>query len=241
MAELNQKTDSDDEFPELSTLLERETLREMLGSGTSPRKANNRGTTSPHKKAPSISKQHPLGSLKSAGINSLSLPRIEDPFYAGGQKGLEDACSAGNQMFRSSPRRLAKASVDYSKISSSFSNASLPNSEEDESFTDLSGFIVPDSDSDDEVLPSKPQGRRNARHLSKDDGVLSKESYTLIPKVSSPKSRKHSKAIDLTSPKKKTSNIASLESPPDCQTPPRRSDLAGGISDMNESFSRLRL
>jgi hypothetical protein len=77
--------------------------------------------------------------------------------------------------------------------------------------------------------------------LSKDNGVLSEENYTLVPKVSSLKSRKHSKGIRLTSPKKTASTVACMESPLGCQNPPRRSDLAGGVSHMSESFSRLRL
>ncbi|KAL2045520.1 hypothetical protein N7G274_001948 [Stereocaulon virgatum] len=240
MARLNQKINSDDEFPELSTLLQRETPGEMLGSNTLPRKDGNRGMTSPTKKTPSITKPHPLSSLKLAEVHSLFLPRIDNPFDARGQKDLENACSARNQMFRSSPRRLAKTPVDYSEFSSSFSDASLPFSEEDESFTDLSGFIAPDSDSEDEVLPSKPQSRRKACRLPKDDGVQLEKNDTVVPKVPSAKSRKHSKEIDLASPKKKASTVDCRALPPDCQTPPRESDLAGGSSDVDESLSRLR-
>ena len=51
---------------------------------------------------------------------------------------------------RPTPKRLTKKSVNYNVFSTKKKDRRISMSEEDESFTDLSGFIVPDSESDDE-------------------------------------------------------------------------------------------
>ena len=259
MAKLNESIDSDDEFPELSILLRKPgeagikcpTITPMtgLGSGTSPRKErirdgpdashNARSISKGNGHEKRISKQRPLGNLKLGNINSL-LSKANDQFNARGYNDLGTECFADHQWFRSSPKRLAKATVDYSKFASRLSDACLSFPEDDESFTDLSGFVVPDSASDDEVLPPKSQRKRNAQPFSRKD-VVPEENTSFVPRKSPPKSRKKSGIIDLTSPKKNASSVICPKSPPDYQIPCRKSDPIGGISNIDEPFSRLRL
>lgn len=65
---------------------------------------------------------------------------------------------------RSSPRRHDQKRVDYRKFVSRLSDSSISLSEDDDSFTDLSGFIVPDSQSDEEVIPGSCPRRKNLKH-----------------------------------------------------------------------------
>ena len=256
MAKLNESIDSDDEFPELSFVLRKpgeavikcptKTPLTGLGSG-SPRKekirdgpdANARSISKGNGHEKRISKQRPLGNLKLGNINSL-LSKANDQFNARGYNDLGTERFAEDQRFRSSPKRLAKATVDYSKFASRLSDACLSFPEDDESFTDLPGFVVPDSASDDEVLPPKLQRKRNAQPFSRKD-VVPEENTSFVPRKSPPKSCKKSGIIDLTSPKKNASSVIRPKSPPDCQIPCRKSDPIGGISNTDESFSRLRL
>ena len=61
---------------------------------------------------------------------------------------------------RSSPRRNAKIGIDYRKFAPRLSDGSASRSEDDESDTDLSGFIVDDDVSEDDIEPEKSRSRR---------------------------------------------------------------------------------
>ena len=69
---------------------------------------------------------------------------------------------------RSSPRRKANAPTNYSKFALRLSEGSaIISDEEEDSFTDLSGFIVPDSASDEDTKPSRSQKRQEHRDVGK--------------------------------------------------------------------------
>ena len=258
MAKLNDSIDTDDGFPELSIPLRKpgeagvkcpsKTPMTGLGSGSSPRKErirdgpdashNARSISKGNGHEKRISKQRPLGNLKLSNINSL-LSKANDQLNARGYNDLGTECFPEDQKFRSNPKRLAKATVDYSKFASRLSDACLSFPEDDESFTDLSGFVAPDSASDDEILPPKSPRKRNAQPFLRKD-VVPKENTTFVPRKSPPKSRKKSGIIDMTTPKKNASSVICPKSPPDCQIPCRKSDPIGGISNIDEPFSRLR-
>ena len=260
MARLNDKLDSGDESPELSTLLLKpgeagtgsptKTPKKAVGSGRSPRKESMRDSARHSDDAKSISnaksyekrrgKQRPLGSSKLASVNSLLPPKFNHGFNARGHDDTATDCSAKDQRLRSSPRKLAKVPMDHAKFASRLSDASLSFSDGDGSFTDLSGFIVPDSASDDEALPHRLYRRRNAKEYS--NGPKVPEAKTLLsPKVSPSKRRKDYDVVDLTSPQRRVSTFLSPNSQPGCRTPPKKTDSIEGVSELDEPFSKLRL
>lgn len=254
-------TDSDDELPELSTLLRlpkkkvgniseksitkqdenkksppEETLQFQGSAVNSGNDDENSIPRRPCLEIPS-GKQPPLGPLKPTQLNSLLAPSS-----GLASRNKTKAFSIGRSI-RVSPQRRAKTQVDYSKFASNLSDADSSFSNSNDSFTDLSGFIVHDSASDDDALsyrsPDHSSLRKStvnfrdepSRETSLDLGVL-------------PFERKEDKGpINLTSPKeeKMTSKLVCPESPPGFRTPPRLSDPARKYSDPEEPFSRLRL
>ena len=165
MARLNHYTvaDSDDELPDLGSLLLSDLVTDPPGKGQQQpvRKAQR----SPRKgAAPSSPGKEPNRRDHTKGRNEQRKLEVNDVLQA-----LEDTkiClaapedtpkllwpsssreHAGHQQptLRSSPRRNAKANVDYVRLYRDEISDSASCIEEDESFTDLSGFIVSDSES----------------------------------------------------------------------------------------------
>lgn len=170
MAKLHEDNDSDEEFPELSTIIgpPRKTHRGQLPSSvaacgqerretapeTAPKKTHDkpvvasralaeRGPARASHDEKQIKKQRPL---KIAHVNTLLLPissasiqRTESV-----QKTSDDSDS--EEPVRPTPRRVAKKQIDYSAFTSALSTAL--DSDDDQSFDDLSDFIVRDSDSE---------------------------------------------------------------------------------------------
>ena len=246
MAELNAGSDSDDELPCLSTLLwsgaatiapttPSEKQRSTIDRSQLPRKdtGHERDSqagqcnvasrqifdASPQDKP--VVKQRPLGSLKVTSVNSLLLPKsnglLDRTEY---MKSTEEFPTA-NHRNRSSPRRLAKAPVDYSKFATSLSEASISLSDDDETTTDLSGFIVSDSTSDEEVLPSKSRRRRHDQQLSTIHAIESKTAPIISPKKSAFRRSNSSGAPEM--------------------SPPSSSTFIGINADIAEPFSQLKL
>ena len=191
MAVLNAGSDSDDELPCLSALLWNKAAtilpltpsrkqRSLIERNQSRRKdtrhekdsqAGQRNLASRQTSEASIrdireGKQRPLCSLKITSVNSLLSPN-GIPDHRENKNSTKELPEA-NYTNRSSPRRLAKAPVDYSKFAPCLSEASISLSDDDETTTDLSGFIVSDSISDGEEEASKKGRRRAGRQLSTD-------------------------------------------------------------------------
>ena len=255
MAKLNAGSDSDEELPCLSALLwsGAATIAPTTPSGK-PRSTIDRSQlprkdtgherysqarqcnvapiqisdASPRNKP--VVKQRPLRSLKVTSVNSLLLPKSNGLLdHTENMKSAKEF-PAANQMNRSSPRRLAKAPVDYSKFATSLSEASISLSDDDENTTDLSGFIASDSTSDEEASTSKPRRRQDGQQLSTVHATKSKTEPCISAKKSAFRKFNSPEAPELCP----ESRIGS-------RTPHSSSTLIGSNSDLAEPISELKL
>ena len=255
MAKLNAGSDSDDELPCLSALLwsgaatigpttPSEKQRSTIDRSHLPRKDTGHkrdsqagqynvasrqiSDASPRDKP--VVRQRPLGSSKVTSVKSLLLPKSNGLLdHTENIKSIREFPPA-NHRNRSSPRRLAKAPVDYSKFTASLSEASISLSDDDETTTDLSGFIVSDSASDEEVLPSKSRSRRDGQQLSTIYAIESKREPFVSPKKSVFR-RSNSSGAPETYPESQTGS----------RSPPSSSTSIGTNLDIAEPCSELKL
>ena len=192
MARLNDDLDSEDELPDLFSILRLRTEAIIRTPPKTPRQAHGdityrekegkelateyslterhaiaSGTfTDVYSDRPQSGKQRLLGHLKQAHVNSLLLPpsnaSVKSPRHNDGQS-IEEVDGVSG---RASPKRLANSLVDrLGKVSADTVNRI----HRDDSFdTDLSGFIVPDSATDGEspVLKS-PKKKKKQRQKEK--------------------------------------------------------------------------
>ena len=253
MAVLNAGSDSDDELPCLSTLLWSKAVtippispsrkqRSLMKRSQSPHKnigqRNNqagqrdvasRQTSEGSTREIRVGKQRPLGSLKITSVNSLPLPDSNGILdHIENEQGTKELPGASCTN-RTSPRK-AKTPIDYSKFATCLSEASISLSDEDETTTDLSGFIVSDSTSDEEEEASKTRRRRAGRQLSTRYSIESNNEPLVNPKKLDSTSPNRSRAPELYS----QSQIGSM-------TPPSPSTSVGINSDLAEPFSKLKL
>ena len=194
MAILNDPFDSDDELPELSALLgpqkhtiittpveaPRQEHRNILSSRI--REHTNladefalgdaiaQGTiTKVSLDKPQSRKHLPLGYPKQSSINSI-LYTLPDTSISGSRreerKSVETAARIST---RGSPIRSAKVDADYSKSAEASANASIVVYDDESSSTDLSGFIVPDSASDEEALVSRSPRKKTRSAIDERD------------------------------------------------------------------------
>ena len=253
MAKLNAGSDSDDELPCLSALLwsgaatiapttpsgkqrstidrshlpRKDTGHERDGQEAQCNVASRQIPDASPRNKPVV-KQRPLGSLKVTSVNSLLLPKGNGLLdHTENMKNIRELPSA-NHRNRSSPRRLAKAPVDYSKFTASLSEASISLSDDDETTTDLSGFIVSDSASDEEVLPFKSRRRRDGQQLSPIYAIESKREPFVSPKKSAFRRSNSSEASEMY-PESQTGS----------RTPPNSSTFVGTNLDIAEPCSEL--
>ena len=255
MAVMNAGSDSDDEFPCLSALLWSKAVtippispfrkqRSLVERSSSPRKDTehrkyaqsgqrdvaSRQTSEASNRDIRVGKQRPLSSLKITSVDSLSLPdRYGILDHRENEKGTKELPGA-NCTNRSSPRRLAKAPIDYSKFAACLSEASISLSDDDETTTDLSGFIVSDSTSDEEEEVSKTRRRRAGRQLS-----------TIYPIESNNEPLVSPKKLDSRSPNRSRAPESCSQSQIRSMTPPSPSTSVGINSDIAEPFSELKL
>ena len=252
MAVLNAGSDSDDELPCLSALLWSKAVtippitpsrkqRSLIERSQSPRKdtghendsqAGQRNVASRQTSEAStrdirVGKQRPLGSSKITSVNYLLLPKSNGTLDHRENKERTKELPAANCTNRSSPRRLAKAPVNYSKFAACLSEASISLSDDDETTTDLSGFIVSDSISDEEEKPSRTRRRRAGRQLST---IESNNEPLVSPKKS-----------DFTRPNRSRAPESYLQSQIRSRTPPSSSTSLGINSDIAEPLSELKL
>ena len=162
MARLNEhiSEDSDDchdEFPDLDVLLGTNFKTSTSVNRDLYHKSDGKENTQSNKtwsigrlKSPTIEtkreqrrqiKHVPLGSLSS---KHLSVKELEQTSPAKGLAGFQ----LKTNDLRRSPKRAAKSQVDYQKSAPVESDSSLSESHDENSSTDLSGFIVSDSVSD---------------------------------------------------------------------------------------------
>lgn len=183
--------------------------------------------------------QGSLSPLKPTNVHSLPHPRTQNTVNYDYPK----ISPAKENTVRSSPRRKVKASIDYSKFVPRLSRASSSFSGEDDSFTDLSGFIVPDSASDEDVRPSYLPEKKPKQKISKKD--VDGRSHNKTPRPSS-SDLESAGPIDLNSPKKKNESVrvASVvcpESPPTLKLLPKEVDVGPEVCDLDDPFFTLTL
>lgn len=261
--------ESNDELPELSELLVLElpkaakiktpppTTKKENGRRHSPRRPDTRRLdTSPfqdrslqetttRKRSERRSKQRPLGPPQHSNVNSLLLPAL-GKIKSDSKLTAPEVTDLTRPGARSSPTREAKASVDYSysKFIRTLSDPSPLASENDDSFTDLSGFVVLDSASDEDILPSRSSRTTKAKKSTKERTVRWEESILSSPKKLSIGSYENSGLIDLTSPKQKKAAVVCPESPPRGASSP--SMIGTGVQseesfDLEDPFAKLSL
>lgn len=155
MARLNAYTvaDSEDELPDLGSLLLGDVVAVPTGNSQQPvlRKVQRL----PRKGAASTSRKRPdrqddnnaKDALQPANRNITCLPAPVDTPKLLWPSSSRDKAGHQPSTLRSSPRRKAKANVDYTRLCRDEVSDSASCIEEDDSFTDLSGFIVSDSES----------------------------------------------------------------------------------------------
>lgn len=175
MARLNSYTvaDSEDELPDLGSLLLSEVVTDPPGNrqppvgrgaqrsprkgaaASSPRKEPNRRDDTKGK-----NEQRKLDVkdvMQAENDNIICLPAPVDAPKLLWPPSSRDNVGRQQSPLRSSPRRNAKANVDYARLYHGEVSDSASCVEEDDSFTDLSGFIVSDSES---VEGEERDGRR---------------------------------------------------------------------------------
>ena len=212
MARLNYPLDSDEELPELSTIFMRtlaKTPKQDHGKVPSPRKetrnlANEvlvpvRDANTPHS-----GKQRPLGQTH---VNSKS-------------EGYQSIQRADGGPNRASPKRSAKVDADYSGLAQGSANSSIQLHLDDDHFTDLSGFIVPDSASDGEpvvLMSPKKDKKNNSKKKGRTPMISSEdpqEPGVRVSRRTPSNTRRSSATTDLISPEEKNRSRICLVSPP---------------------------
>ena len=227
MARLNDLLDSDDEFPELSTILGAQNSKQEHSKMPSHRKetqnlANKnilvekheltaRTITKASPNKPQSRKQRPLGHLKQAHVDFPLPPMSEvstNNFRSEDYQSIETADNVSN---RASPRRLAKVTADYSKLAQVFANTSIPIHHDEDYSTGLSGFIVPDSASDGESLVSTPEKKSQVPKVSI---ANPQEPGFQVSRRPQSNKRQPPGTTDLVSPEEEVSSRICLKSPP---------------------------
>ena len=182
MARLNDPFESDDELPELSALLGpqkhttttnpvKDPRQEQINLISSRRRdytnladdfsltdAIAQGTiTKISLDKPQSRKHLPLGYPKQSCINSLLYALANTSISDSRREERESVQTVTRIPIRGSPRRSAKVDADYSKHAEASAKASIVVYDDETSSTDLSGFIVPDSASDEEAISRSPK------------------------------------------------------------------------------------
>lgn len=261
MARLNDAIESDEELPELSTILRPQTdaivrnlAKQEHGKMSSSGKeiqnlASEDLLTERHTIAPGIvstvssdkpqsRKQRPLGHITHSYVNSLLLPILDastsnskSEFYQSTDTAIDTADSISN---RASPRRPAKVTADYSELAQVLARTSIFISDDEGSSTDLSGFIVPDSASDEEIGVSKSPKKRS-RSPKKISTAYPQEPGFPPCRRSQYDRRQRSKKTDLYSPEKKKYCRICPESPPSNE--PFRSELVEAHPNLDDRLT----
>lgn len=198
MAKLNILSidDSDDDLPCLSDL-----IGEGAASVTGVRDARKEQTNSPVTAQKQLHPSH----LKRANRSQERLHTKQD---SGPPKELilplhSTKNLLGNAYVRESPRRAAKKVIDYSKFVSTVTDTDLSSPEDDDDTTDLSGFIVSDSESLDENIDSfiaRPKKRTSLDATQKKVPNTETKRLPFIP------TRQNLQVIDLISPTRHVSD-----------------------------------
>ena len=260
MARLNDHLDSEDELPELSNILglqtgaitrtQPETRRQEHGEIPSQRKEtqnlelNNllterraivtRTLTEDSSDKPQSRKQRPLGHLRQAHVNSLLLP-TSDAFINKYKKaevnpGTEAVVSVSG---RANSEQLATSISNSSRLTKVSANAIELVYHDDYPDTDLSGFIVPDSASDGEVLASR-KSKKNEK-MKKQKSRSPKPFTANLCEPGFQEFKQPSRMTNLFLPEEKDKSGMCLESPPSHE--PFRSELGDAHPNLDDHLA----
>lgn len=179
MARLNDSLNSDYELPDLSTIIRtlakapkqehgkvqyrRNETQDLPNEDllTEAHTVASRTVTKVSSDKPQSRRQRPL---EQVFINTLLLP-MSDPSTSNPKSEGYHVETADRITDRASPRRLTKGTADYSKLAQASVNKTLLIRHDEDSSTDLSGFIVPDSASDGETLVSRSPTKKKIKKI----------------------------------------------------------------------------
>ena len=185
-------------------------------------------------------KGNPLGSLKLTHVNSLLLPLSKGTSSSVKKLDPDEDSHGKAPQVRCTPKRAARKPIDYSVFSARKADRGLSMSEDDESFTDLSGFIVPDSDGDEGDWPkqSKSKGFHNlTAKASRNDQTYRRSRNQDLQQ--NEKSRGSSEIIDLSS--SETKHPSTLDpQPPLLEKLPQNRSVSVESLALDEPLSQLR-
>ena len=219
------KTSADAGKINMSTMLEKSIDNPRLVDSASSNEARSR-------------QQHPLGSLKSAVVNSMLLPLSKRTSCSVKKLDQDGDAERNAPQIRSTPRRAARKPIDYSVFSVRKADRRLSMSEDDESFTDLSGFIVPDSESDEEDRRKKSRPKEVVAKKSQNNQSCYPSRATGTGQNEKP--RGSVEIVDLSSPETKRPSTPD-RLPSLTGTSPNKSRIVSAESvDLGEPFSQLK-
>ena len=265
MARLNRarQDDSDDDFPDLSQLLDtgnggvktpsRQLRKERCDTGTA-RATDQRSTPnrivalyiipSPSKSIAKAScaeepvrKQRPLGFPNLTNSNSLLLPRPSGSLSYDQSFDHGKSTAEITEAVRSSPKRAAKVPINYGEFVEPWTDLEVSTSDDD-SDTDLSGFIVSDSASGEENLPQTRSPKRHQHSLGVSDRRDRWNGEGLT--TGSTSRRQGFVTIDLISPQKDRPGISQPTAHLPTSSPSKAKDKALNHSDLKEPLATLR-
>ncbi len=244
MARLNDLSDSDDELPELSTILAKTPKQEHSkvpsGINEAQNSTNSKSLVAKHENnlraitkassdKPQSRKQRPLSHLKQAHVNSLLLPISDVSTSKSRSEDYQSIETAGSVSNRISPTRLAKGIADHSRLAQVSAHTSIPIHDDDDSSTDLSGFIVPDSASDGESLVSmSPKKKKISTANLQESGF----GMSGLPQSNT---QQPTGTTALISPEEKVSSRTSSKSPP--RNDPFRAELVEAHPDPDDRLT----
>ncbi len=250
MARLNDLSDSDDELPELSTILAKTSKQEHSkvpsGINEAQNSTNSKSLVAKHEnnlrtitKASSDEaqsrKQRPLSHLKQAHVNSLLLPISDISTSNSKSEDYQSIETAGSVSNRISPRRLAKGIADHSRLAQVSAHTSVPIHHDGDSSTDLSGFIVPDSASDGESLVSMSPKKKIKKPTPLISTANLQESGFPVSRLPQSNTQQTTGTTDLISPEDKFSSRTNSKSPP--SNDPFRAELVEAHPDPDDRLT----
>ena len=191
MARLNDPFESDDELPELSALLGPQKYTTITTPVKAPRLEHSNVLSSQRREhtnladefalrdaiaqgtitkvsldKPQSRKNLPIGYPKQSSINSLLYTLPNTSISGSRRQERESVETAAKISIRGSLIKSAKVDADYNKYAE---NASVVVYDDESSSTDLSGFIVPDSASDEEALVSRSRKKKTRTAIDERD------------------------------------------------------------------------
>ena len=256
MARLNNQLHSDDELPELSSILgfrtepiirtQPKTPRQEYGDiGSQDKETQNlptesllaeryatgpRALTEVYSDKPQSKKQRPLGDLKQAHVNSLIPPVSNASINLSKEDNKQSIEAVDNVATQARPRKLANRTADHSRLAEVSTNTVKLTHHDDYPYTDLSGFIVPDSD--EELLASKSPKEKNKKKQKQKNRPPKSLTANPHEQQLQLKTRQSSGTTDMSLPEEENRSRMCLESLPSNEA--FKSELVEAHSNLND-------